>query len=292
MCTAAITLAQLEIADENVAKRDRMIRLLYKHLAEIPGITPLAIPSYQDVYSCWMAGFNIDPKQFKISADDFAKQVEEAGIAGAGTGRYYLMPAALRSSPRPPASRRIRSRNRPRRADRLHRRFVPQRAGVPRNLHPLLDLQRSLHRRTLPDRRGHRAKRRGSKSKVDDTRRTNRRLRAFNLGDPIECKLLGGTRNKNFRLRTNTGEFVARDRYVSYRDPVRLGFDHERSPFSQNTRFPSQRHFGRAMVQPIGSRAIGFGNSFASPRESHFREGSVEDFAHLAAHRVVSSSGT
>jgi dTDP-4-amino-4,6-dideoxygalactose transaminase len=95
MCTAAITLAQLEIADENVAQRDRMIRLLYRKLTEIPGIKPLAIPAYQDVYSCWMAGFNIDPKQFRISVDGFAEQLAEAGIAGAGTGRYYLMPASL-----------------------------------------------------------------------------------------------------------------------------------------------------------------------------------------------------
>jgi dTDP-4-amino-4,6-dideoxygalactose transaminase len=95
MATAAITLAQLEIADENVAHRDRMIRLLTKQLAGVRGITPLAIPSYQEVYSCWMAGFNIDLKQFKCSADEFAAQMVEAGIAGAGTGRYYLMPAAL-----------------------------------------------------------------------------------------------------------------------------------------------------------------------------------------------------
>jgi dTDP-4-amino-4,6-dideoxygalactose transaminase len=95
MSTAAITLAQLEIADENVAKRDRMIRLLYQKLAEIPGITPLKISAYQDVYSCWMAGFNIDSKQFRISVDDFAQQLDKAGIPGAGTGRYYLMPAAL-----------------------------------------------------------------------------------------------------------------------------------------------------------------------------------------------------
>jgi perosamine synthetase len=95
MCTAAITLAQLEISDQNVAQRDKMIRLLYRNLAEIPGITPLKIPAYQDVYSCWMAGFNIDPEQFRISVDEFAKQLEEAGIGGAGTGRYYLMSAAL-----------------------------------------------------------------------------------------------------------------------------------------------------------------------------------------------------
>jgi dTDP-4-amino-4,6-dideoxygalactose transaminase len=117
MSTAAITLAQLEIADENVAKRDRMIRLLYQKLAEIPGIMPLKIPAYQDVYSCWMAGFNIDPKQFRISVDDFAQKLDQAGIGGAGTGRYYLMPASLpflssaaaeRKYPfsQPPASRR------------------------------------------------------------------------------------------------------------------------------------------------------------------------------------------
>jgi len=118
MCTAAITLAQLEIADENVKQRDKMIRLLYSKLAEIPGITPLAVPSYQEVYSCWMAGFSIDPKQFSCSVDEFASQIAEAGIAGAGTGRYYLMPAALpflqtaareQAFPfsQPPASRRF-----------------------------------------------------------------------------------------------------------------------------------------------------------------------------------------
>ncbi len=95
MCTAAITLAQLEIAEENVAQRDKMIRLLNAKLSEIPGITPPAIPSYQKVYSCWMAGFSIDAKQFSCSADDFAAQLVEEGIAGAGTGNYYLMPIAL-----------------------------------------------------------------------------------------------------------------------------------------------------------------------------------------------------
>jgi len=95
MCTAAITLAQLEIADENVQKRDRIIRLMYKKLAEIDGIKPPAVPAYQEVYSCWMAGFNIEAKKFRCTVDEFAKQLADAGIPGAGTGRYYLMPAAL-----------------------------------------------------------------------------------------------------------------------------------------------------------------------------------------------------
>ncbi len=95
LSTAAITLAQLEIIRPNIARRDRMVRLLSEKLAEVPGITPLPIPDYMDVYSCWMAGFSIAPDAFTCNADAFAKQVADAGIPGAGTGRYYLMPAAL-----------------------------------------------------------------------------------------------------------------------------------------------------------------------------------------------------
>jgi len=95
LCTAAITLAQLEIAREQVAHRDRMIRLLTDMLAEIPGITPLPIPDYVNVFSCWMAGFSIDPRAFRCDADSFAAQVAAGGIPGAGLGRYYLMPDAL-----------------------------------------------------------------------------------------------------------------------------------------------------------------------------------------------------
>jgi len=93
-CTAAISLAQLEILPENVARRDTMARRLTKRLAQIPGITPLPIPDYQEVYSCWMMGFCIDPKTFTIDADTFAARCAEAGLIGAGTGKYYLMPAA------------------------------------------------------------------------------------------------------------------------------------------------------------------------------------------------------
>ena len=94
-CTAAISLAQLEIIRPNVAQRDRTIRLLSDLLEEIRGVTPLPIPDYQNVYSCWMAGFTIDPEAFRCTADEFAAQAAKAGLTGAGTGRYYLMPAAL-----------------------------------------------------------------------------------------------------------------------------------------------------------------------------------------------------
>lgn len=95
LCTAAISLAQLEIIREQVVRRDRMIRLLIQLLDEIPGITPLGIPENVNVYSCWMTGFRIDPSAFRCDAEEFARQLAEAGIPGAGQGKYYLMPEAL-----------------------------------------------------------------------------------------------------------------------------------------------------------------------------------------------------
>lgn len=94
-CTAAVTLAQLEIAHENVLQRDKMIRLLTRLLAEIPGITPLPIPDYLDVYSCWMVGLSLDLQAFRCDTEEFARQMAEGGITGAGMGCYYLMPEGL-----------------------------------------------------------------------------------------------------------------------------------------------------------------------------------------------------
>jgi len=115
-CTAAICMAQLEVIRDQVAQRDKMARLLYRLLSEIPGVTPLQIPDDNTVYSCWMAGFNIAPPAFSCNTEQFAAQLAEAGIPGAGMGRYYLMPeavtylkrnAAARTYPysTPPASR-------------------------------------------------------------------------------------------------------------------------------------------------------------------------------------------
>jgi dTDP-4-amino-4,6-dideoxygalactose transaminase len=93
-CTAAICLGQLEIIRDSVLHRDRMVRMLSAMLGEIPGITPLPIPDYADVYSCWMAGFCIAPEAFCCTAAEFAERMVEAGIPSAGQGKYYLMPAA------------------------------------------------------------------------------------------------------------------------------------------------------------------------------------------------------
>lgn len=94
-CTAAVCLAQLDIVRDQVAQRDKMARLLYKLFAEIPGITPLPIPEYQTVFSCWMIGFTIDPKAFKCSTEEFGARLSDAGIPGAGMAEYYLLPASM-----------------------------------------------------------------------------------------------------------------------------------------------------------------------------------------------------
>lgn len=93
-CTAAICLGQLEIIHDSVLHRDRMVRLLSSLLAEIPGIAPLPIPEYVNVYSPWMVGFRIEPEAFRCTAAEFAGRMVESGIPNAGQGKYYLMPAA------------------------------------------------------------------------------------------------------------------------------------------------------------------------------------------------------
>lgn len=94
LCTAALCLAQLEIIREQVARRDKMIRLLSRLVGEIPGVVPLPIPDYMNVYSAWMFGLSLVPDLFRCTTDEFADQLLKAGIAGVGTGRYYLMPMA------------------------------------------------------------------------------------------------------------------------------------------------------------------------------------------------------
>ena len=93
-CTAAICLAQLEIIRDQVAHRDKMARLLTAKVAEIPGVTPLPIPDDMNVYSCWMFGMSIEKGAFRCTPEAFAQQLAQAGIPGAGQGKYYLMPAA------------------------------------------------------------------------------------------------------------------------------------------------------------------------------------------------------
>ena len=93
-CSAATTLANLEILAPQVEARQKSAALLDVHIAEIPGLEPYRVPDDR-THSYWMYGFIFDPEAFTCSADEFAAQVEAGGIEGTGMGRYYLMPAGV-----------------------------------------------------------------------------------------------------------------------------------------------------------------------------------------------------
>lgn len=105
----------------------------------------------------------------------------------------------------------------------------------------------------------------------------------FRLGEAKSCQLLGGTRNRNFRLCTTAGEFVVRDRYVGYRDPERIAFDHGAINFLYANHV--------AVVPPVKTMS---GESFWQDGERlwevfpavagrHFQDGNVDDVRALAA---------
>lgn len=93
---AAIALGQLETIHASVAHLDRMSRALYQMLAQISGISPMEIPSFANVCSCWMAGFTLDPEMFRCDPETFAAELRAEGILDAGLGKYYLLPESLR----------------------------------------------------------------------------------------------------------------------------------------------------------------------------------------------------
>lgn len=53
----------------------------------------------------------------------------------------------------------------------------------------------------------------------------------FRLGNPIDVKTLGGTRNTNYLLTTDKGRWIVRHRYEGYCAHERLAFDHEAAEF-------------------------------------------------------------
>ncbi len=105
---------------------------------------------------------------------------------------------------------------------------------------------------------------------------------AFNLGDPIDCKPLGGTRNKNFRLKTTNGEYVVRDRYAGYRDPARLAFDHGALTFLAERGVPVTAPFRSIHNETYWQQGDRLWEVFPVVAGSHFREGNVEDLRALA----------
>lgn len=93
-CTAATALANLEILPPQIQNRQATAALLDSLIDDIPGITTYAVP-VDRTHTYWMYGFTIEPAKLNRTPDEFAQQLREAGIPGVGTGRYYLLPAAM-----------------------------------------------------------------------------------------------------------------------------------------------------------------------------------------------------
>lgn len=94
-CSAATVLANFEILPRQIEQRQRMAALLDSMIADIPGIIPYKVPP-ERTHTYWMYGFSLDPKCFKCPPEEFARQLAEVGIPGAGLCKYYLMPEAIR----------------------------------------------------------------------------------------------------------------------------------------------------------------------------------------------------
>jgi len=56
-------------------------------------VQALPIPDWQEVYSCWMFGFTLEPEQFACDTATFAAQLADV-IPAVGMGAYYLLPEA------------------------------------------------------------------------------------------------------------------------------------------------------------------------------------------------------
>src|SRR5690348_5621351 len=99
----------------------------------------------------------------------------------------------------------------------------------------------------------------------------------YGLGEPNACEPLGGTRNRNFRLTTTTGAFVVRDRYVGYRDPARLAFDHGALTFLQQRGVPVIAPLRSGHSQTYWQQDDHLWEAFPAVTGRHFRDGDVED---------------
>ncbi len=93
-CSAATTLANLEILPRQIEARQRSAQMLDERITQIPGLAPYIVPEDR-THSYWMYGFLVDPEQFACTIDEFATQVAAGGIQGTGVARYYLMPAGV-----------------------------------------------------------------------------------------------------------------------------------------------------------------------------------------------------
>jgi len=105
---------------------------------------------------------------------------------------------------------------------------------------------------------------------------------AFNLGKTLGCGSLGGTRNQNFHLTTSSGSFVVRDRYVGYRDPDRIAFDHGALAYLAERDVPVVPPLKASNGETFWSHEQRLWEVFAFVSGHPLRDGDAEDVAATA----------
>jgi len=99
---AALGVSQLARLDEMNRKRTRLAERYRELLAEVPGVLPLAVPSYEHVHSWHLFIVRIDESQAGLDRDAFMSEMKARGIGtglhfrAAHTHRYYVQNYAPR----------------------------------------------------------------------------------------------------------------------------------------------------------------------------------------------------
>src|SRR5207253_2865147 len=98
----------------------------------------------------------------------------------------------------------------------------------------------------------------------------------------LSCDVLGGTRNRNYRLATTLGFFIVRDRYVGYRDTKRLAFDHAAAAFLASQGVPVIQPMRAITGDTHCKKGDHLWEIFPVTAGRHFRDADPDDVLSLA----------
>jgi pyridoxal phosphate-dependent aminotransferase EpsN len=76
---AAIGIGQLEVLDDRVAARRRVLAYYREHLSDLPGITFMPEAAFAQS-NCWLTTIRIDPAQFGASCEEVRLALESENI--------------------------------------------------------------------------------------------------------------------------------------------------------------------------------------------------------------------
>src|ERR1043165_3359519 len=105
---------------------------------------------------------------------------------------------------------------------------------------------------------------------------------AFELGQPLDCARLGGTRNRNFLLRTTSGRWFVRNRYAGYCEPARAAFDHAALEFLSSGHAPVVAPQRTKAGGTLLGLADGAWEVFPAVEGRHLRDADADDVRALA----------